>query len=182
MEILLILAVIIIAVYFAFRPKKEDEEESQPIPRLVNQENVKTYFKYPNETPTIYSVIEAYLETYKNTLKQYPLLVNPYAFMLTVRLIENGKTGTEFGVLHPDAINTDLKNQAEWTMSTLIKDTKRWYLDELVEVDGRKKKDFKDFVEYFGTKWAKIGAPNDPNNLNKNWLPNFRDTYPLFLP
>jgi hypothetical protein len=67
-------------------------------------------------------------------------------------------------------------------MSTLIKDTKRWYLDELVEVDGRKKKDFKDFVEYFGTKWAKIGVTNDPNNLNKNWLPNFRDTYPLYLP
>ncbi len=182
MEILLILAVIIIAIYFAFQPKKEDEEESQPIPKLVNEENVKSHFKYPDEIPTIYSVIEAYLETYKNTLKQYPLLVNPYAFMLTVRQIENGKKGTEFGVLHPDAKNTDLKNQAEWTMSTLVKDTKRWHLDELVEVDGKTRKDFKDFVEYFGTKWAKIGALNDPENLNKNWLPNFRETYPLYLP
>ena len=176
-----ILAIIIIVIYFAFRPKKEDEEEIKPDEK-VNMENVRTHFKFISEIETIFNVVEAYLETYKNTLKQYPLLVNPYVFMLTVRLIENGKTGTEFGVLHPDAINTDLKNQAEWTMSTLIKDTKRWYLDELVEVDGRKKKDFKDFVEYFGTKWAKIGAPNDPNNLNKNWLPNFRDTYPLYLP
>ncbi len=98
---LVVLAIIILAIYFAFRPRKEDEEESQSIPRLVNQENVKTYFKYPDETPTIYSVIEAYLEIHKNTLKQYPLLVNPYAFMLAVRMAEQGRKGREFGVLSP---------------------------------------------------------------------------------
>lgn len=173
-----ILAIIIIVIYFAFRPKKEDEEEIKPDEK-VNMENVRTHFKFISEIETIFTVVEAYLETYKNTLKQYPLLVNPYAFMLTVRLIENGKTGTEFGVLHPDAINTDLKNQAEWTMATLIKDTKRWYTGELAK---GKKEDYPSFVFYFADKWCPIGADNDPNNLNKNWLPNFQKYYSLFLP
>jgi hypothetical protein len=180
MEILLILAVIIIAIYFAFQPKKEDEEESQPIPRLVNQENVKTYFKYPDETPTIYSVIEAYLETYKNTLTQYPLLVNPYAFMLAVRMVEQGRKGREFGVMAQGAIDTDLETQAEWTMATLIKDTKRWHTDTLA--NEKKRSDYAGFIFYFGDKWCPIGADNDPNNLNKNWLPNFQKYYSLFLP
>lgn len=180
MEILLILAVIIVAIYFALQPKKEDEEESQLIPRLVNQENVKTYFKYPDETPTIYSVIEAYLETYKNTMKQYPLLVNPYAFMLAVRMCEQGRKGREFGVLAQGAIDTDLRTQAEWTMSTLIKDTKRWHTDTLA--NGKKKSDYPGFIFYFGDKWCPIGADNDPNNLNKYWLPNFQKFYSLFKP
>lgn len=174
-----ILAIIIIVIYFAFRPKKEDEEESQPDEK-VNMENVRTKFKFPSEIETIFSVVEAYLETYKNILNQYPLLVNPYAFMLTVRLIENGKKGTEFGVLHPDAINTDLKNQAEWAMSTLIKDNKRWHTDTLA--NGKKKSDYAGFIFYFADKWCPIGADNDPNNLNQYWLPNFQKYYALFLP
>lgn len=178
MEILLILAVIIIAIYFAFQPKKEDEEESQQ-DKKVNVENVRTHFKFISEIETIFNVVEAYLETYKNTLKQYPLLVNPYAFMLAVRMAEQGRKGREFGVLAQGAIDTDLETQAEWTMATLIKDTKRWYTGELAK---GKKEDYPSFVFYFADKWCPIGADNDPNNLNKNWLPNFQKYYSLFLP
>ena len=28
------------------------------------------------------------------------------------------------------------------------------------------------FVIYLGSKWAPIGADNDPTNLNRNWVPN----------
>lgn len=28
------------------------------------------------------------------------------------------------------------------------------------------------FIRYFGKSWAPIGASNDPNGLNKNWIPN----------
>ena len=178
MEILLILAVIIIAIYFAFQPKKEDEEESQQ-DKKVNVENVRTHFKFISEIETIFNVVEAYLETYKNTLKQYPLLVNPYAFMLAVRMAEQGRKGREFGVMAQGAIDTDLETQAEWTMATLIKDTKRWYTGELAK---GKKEDYPSFVFYFADKWCPIGADNDPNNLNKNWLPNFQKYYSLFLP
>ncbi len=30
----------------------------------------------------------------------------------------------------------------------------------------------KSFVGYLGSKWAPIGAENDPTNLNKNWISN----------
>lgn len=179
MEILLILAVIIIAIYFAFQPKKEDEEESQPDEK-VNMENVRIHFKFLDEIETIFNVVEAYLETYKNTLNQYPLLVNPYAFMLAVRMCEQGKKGREFGVLAQGAIDTDLETQAEWTMSTLVKDNKRWHTDTLA--NGKKKSDYTGFIFYFADKWCPIGADNDPNNLNQNWLPNFQKYYSLFLP
>lgn len=170
-----ILAIIILVIYFAFRPKKEDEEESQPKPKLVNEENVKAYFKYPDEIPTIYSVIEVYLETYKNTLAQYPLLVNPYAFMLAVRMCEQGRKGREFGVMAEGAIDTDLKTQAEWTIVTLIKDTIRWHRGKLAK---GKKEDYPTFIFYFSDKWC----PSEAHELNKNWLPNFQKFYGLFLP
>lgn len=173
-----ILAIIIIVIYFAFRPKKEDEEEIKPDEK-VNMENVITHFKFLNEIETIFPVVEAYLETYKNILKQYPLLVNPYAFMLAVRMCEQGRKGREFGVMAQGAIDTDLKTQAEWTMTTLIKDTKRWHTGELAK---GKKEDYPTFIHYFADKWAPIGAENDPNNLNQYWLPNFQKFYSLFLP
>jgi len=176
----IILAIIILAVYFAFKPKKEDEEENQPKPILVHEANVRAYFKYPSEIETIFSVVEAYLETYKNTLDQYPLLVNPYAFMLAIRMCEQGRAGCEFGVMAEGAWNTDLKTQAEWAMATLVKDTKRWHTNTLAT--GKDRKEYKDFIDYFGSKWAPIGAENDPYGLNQNWLPNFQKYYSLFLP
>lgn len=176
---LVVLAIIIIAIYFAFRPRKEDEEESQQ-DKKVNVENVRTHFKFISEIETIFTVVEAYLETYKNTLKQYPLLVNPYAFMLAVRMAEQGRKGREFGVMAQGAIDTDLETQAEWTMSTLIKDTKRWHTDTLA--NEKKRSDYPGFIFYFGDKWCPIGADNDPNNLNKYWLPNFQKFYSLFKP
>jgi len=169
-----ILAIIIIVIYFAFRPKKEDEEEIKPDEK-VNMENVRTHFKFISEIETIFNVVEAYLETYKNTLKQYPLLVNPYAFMLAVRMVEQGRKGREFGVLAQGAIDTDLETQAEWAISTLIKDTKRWHTGSLAK---GKKEDYRDFLHYFSDKWC----PPSAHEINQYWLPNFQKFYNLFLP
>ena len=170
----IVLGIIVVILYFILRPEEEHEEQMQK-----EKANILN-FKFPDEIPTIFSVVEAYLETYKNTLNLYPLLVNPYAFMLAVRMCEQGRKGREFGVMAQGAIDTDLETQAEWTMSTLIKDTKRWYTDTLA--NGKKKSDYPGFIFYFGDKWCPIGADNDPNNLNKNWLPNFQKYYSLFLP
>lgn len=30
------------------------------------------------------------------------------------------------------------------------------------------------FIEFMGGRWAPIGAENDPDNLNENWIPNVR--------
>ena len=173
---ILVLGVIVIILYFVLRPEEEEYEGQK---EKVNQENL-SHFKFPNEIETIFSVVEAYLETYKNTLNQYPLLVNPFAFMLAVRMCEQGKAGREFGVLAQGAIDTDLETQAEWTMATLIKDTKRWHTDTLA--NEKKRSDYAGFIFYFGDKWCPIGAENDPNNLNQHWLPNFQKFYSLFLP
>lgn len=39
------------------------------------------------------------------------------------------------------------------------------------------------YVEYFGNRWAPLGAKNDPKGLNANWVPNvyklWRGTTPL---
>ena len=75
----------------------------------LNWQNIKDLFPYPLEIPTIFSVVQAELEYYQDYLKKYPLLVNPYAFMLAVRMCEQGRKGREFGVLAQGAIDTDLK-------------------------------------------------------------------------
>ena len=31
-----------------------------------------------------------------------------------------------------------------------------------------------DFIEFLGNRYAPIGAQNDPNNLNKNWITNVK--------
>lgn len=39
------------------------------------------------------------------------------------------------------------------------------------------RRDFKgqgDFIEFLGSRYAPIGATNDPNNLNKNWITNVK--------
>jgi len=170
----IVLGIIVVILYFILRPEEEHEEQMQK-----EKANISN-FKFPDEIPTIFSVVEAYLETYKNTLNLYPLLVNPYAFMLAVRMCEQGRKGIEFGVMAQGAIDTDLETQAEWTKSTLIKDTKRWYTDTLA--NGKKKSDYPSFIHYFSDKWCPIGASNDPNNLNQHCLSNFQKFYKMFLP
>lgn len=32
----------------------------------------------------------------------------------------------------------------------------------------------REFVAYFGNRWAPVGADNDPTHLNANWVPNVR--------
>lgn len=174
----IILGIIVIFLYFFLRPEEEEEEEEEE-KSLVNEKNVKKYFKFQKEIETIFSVVDEYLQKYQNTLNTYPLLVNPYVFMLAVRMCEQGRKGREFGVLAQGAIDTDLETQAEWTISTLIKDTIRWHKGELLK---GKKSDYPTFIDYFADKWAPVGASNDPNNLNKNWLPNFLKYYNLFHP
>lgn len=33
---------------------------------------------------------------------------------------------------------------------------------------------YDDFVEFFGTRWAPVGAKNDPTGLNRNWVKNVK--------
>ena len=139
--------------------------------------NINKTFPYPCEIPTIFSVIEQSLEQNKEALCFNPLLVDPFAFLLAVRRQEGGRKGCEFGIMHKDAYDTDLRTQAEWTVATLVKDTIRWHTNALICVQGKSKKDFVDFIEYFGCKYCPVGASNDPYGYNKYWIPNVRKFY-----
>ena len=33
----------------------------------------------------------------------------------------------------------------------------------------------KPYVDFMGDRWAPLNVPNDPKNLNKNWIPNVKD-------
>jgi len=164
-----VLAIVVVILYLILKPEEEKNADKR-----ANT----THFKFPDEIPIIFDVVDEYLEKNEDMLKKYPLLVNPYAFMLAVRMCEQGRKGLEFGVMA--AKDTDLRTQAEWTMATLIKDTKRWYTNNLA--NGKSKSDYPSFISYFADKWSPVGASNDPTNLNKNWLPNFQKFYKQFLP
>jgi hypothetical protein len=42
-------------------------------------------------------------------------------------------------------------------------------LNDFMELDSER---FRKWINYLGSKWAPIGAMNDPHGLNKNWVPN----------
>lgn len=147
---------------------------------MLNWQGIKDKFPYPLEIPTIFAVVQAEEQGKKDFIKLYPFLVDPYAFMLSIRKQEAGRKGREFGVLHPQAINTNLVIQAEWCIATILNDTRRWHLDVLICVGGRKRKDFVDWVSYFSEKYCPIGVKNDPTGLNKFWLPGVRANYKDF--
>lgn len=137
----------------------------------LDTNSVKRNFKYPDELDTILEVTERYLERYKNTLKRYPLPINPYAFMLAIRTAEGGRKGFEFGVMA--AKDTDLEEQAAWTICTIIKNNLRWHM-------LRKQIPHLSYIAYFGGRWCPADADNDPHGLNKHWIPNVKYYYSLF--
>jgi len=143
---------------------------------MLNWQNIKDRFPYPLEIPTIFAVIQAEIDKHINQCVEYPFEVDVHAFMLAIRKQENGIAGVEFGIMHPQAVDTNLVIQAEWAMATIIKDTKRWHNNTLTCVKGKSKDDFVDWIEYFGTKYC---CPSlHPNN--KFWLPNVREFYKDF--
>ena len=99
------------------------------------------------------------------------------ATLFAIRKAENGKPGKEFGVLHPKAKGQKgesrektLDRQAGWAAATIISKRR----------SHEASKEGGDFVQYLGSKYAPVGAENDPSNLNKNWHKNvsgWRDVF-----
>lgn len=95
--------------------------------------------------------------------KEYGLDETKKKLLYAVRHVENGAQGKEFGVLVPEAMRfakdpDPMKSfiiQAKWAAGT-IRDR------------------FNGDLKQFSKRWAPIGASNDPNNLNANWLKNVK--------
>lgn len=84
-----------------------------------------------------------------------------FLILLAIRKAENGGLGNEFGIIHPKAKNTNLNTQAGWAAATVVKNRERW--------DGKD-----GFIDFLGSRYAPVGAKNDPKGLNRNWVRNVK--------
>ncbi len=90
---------------------------------------------------------------------EYELEGEARTLLFVIRIIENGKTPREFGVLvpramrYPDNPDKSFLTQARWAAGTI-------------------KKRFNGDLKAFADRYCPIDAENDPTGLNKNWYPN----------
>ena len=89
-----------------------------------------------------------------------------FTILLAIRKAENGRTGIEFGVLHPRATHQEnsLRVQAGWCAATISKTLKRW------KESGSEL----DFIAFLGNRYCPLEAENDPTGLNRHWIKNVR--------
>jgi len=133
------------------------QNKSQLVDQLISKSNqrsgVEKLFSSPKESEII-----------SNVAKEYKLDEVETKLLFAIREVENGRQGREFGVLKPEAMRFEndpdpmksLEIQAKWAAGTI-------------------EKRFNGDLKAFADRWAPIGAENDPDNLNKNWLPNILD-------
>ena len=72
--------------------------------------------------------------------------------------------------MHPEARETNLRTQAEWAIGTVKNNLERF----------ENQTEEKDFIAFLGKRYAPVGAENDPENLNQNWIKNVRYWYDAF--
>jgi len=145
-------------------------------------------FSFPEEIPTIMKIAEEYFS--KGDI-EYP--VNPYALLLAIREAEKGRKGFEFGII--SAKNTDLETQCRYACETIINNVKRFYQylqegersalserreDELCSRSAGFPLQCNDFITFLGSRYAPVGADNDPHNLNSHWVSNVKFFYNQF--
>lgn len=119
-------------------------------------------FSFPEEIPTIMKIAEEYFS--KGDI-EYP--VNPYALLFAIREAEKGRKGFEFGII--SAKNTDLETQCRYACETIINNVKRFH-----------RQTENDFITFLGSRYAPVGADNDPHNLNAHWVSNVKFFYNQF--
>lgn len=91
-----------------------------------------------------------------------------------IRHQENGRAGREYGVLHPRALGKSYRTQAGWCAATV---QKHW--DRYLKAGG-KSSDTKAFIVSLGKRYCPVGADNDPNDLNKHWIPKVTEFWEKF--
>lgn len=87
--------------------------------------------------------------------KEYHLSPFQTHALLCIRTIENGREGREYGVLTREALARSQRVQARWAAGTI-----RRRLHQPQDLTS------------FARRWAPVGASNDPDGLNRHWLPN----------
>lgn len=113
----------------------------------------------PKATTRALSVPSHEAQVIEQVAQQYKLSPEQTKLLYTIRKVENGRVGREFGVLNPEAMRfindpvLSFKTQAMWAAGTV----KKRYTGDLQE---------------FANRWAPVGVSNDPKGLNRNWVKN----------
>ena len=99
----------------------------------------------------------------------------PATFLAAIRIAENGRAGREFGVLSEAADTYD----AQCRIAALSIRNNQWrhvlrFREWPVDATGFLSEGF---VKFMQSRWAPIGADNDPNGLNANWSRNVFRVY-----
>ena len=158
--------VLITDAIIELQSRRQHQDDALLFDRLgLNRERILRSFSYLEEVGIILNLTERSFGPFR----QYP--VNPFALILAIRESERGRPGLEFGVMHPEARDTNLRTQAKWAIGTVKKNIERF----------ENQSEDTDFIAFLGKRYAPVGAKNDPEGLNQNWVKNVRYWYDAFL-
>ena len=107
-------------------------------------------------------------------------------FIATIRKVEDGRPGREFGVLSVHAPNYDSQLREACISvahrAALFEVHESCSCEPLFEYTSAHGMRYSDaFIRHFAGVWAPVqGADNDPTHLNDNWLNNAREIYSRF--
>jgi len=79
-----------------------------------------------------------------------------------IRYAENGKT-YQYGIIHKRCPK-GYRHQAGWCAATVQKNYDRW-----VKAGSKG-----EFITFLGGRYCPVGADNDPDKLNRHWIPNVK--------
>lgn len=98
-----------------------------------------------------------------------------WRILLAIRLAENGRDGRQFGVLHPRAVDTDLRTQAGWAAATIAANRRRF---AEIKNQNEKIKDVDvEFIEFLAQRYCPAAC--DPEG-HENWKRNVTWFYNRF--
>ena len=106
-----------------------------------------------------------------------------YQWIRTIRAIENGGEGKQFGVLGVGA--DSYQAQLEVCCTTVAHRLEIYPANPLQRcysaASVARMRYTRGWISYFASIWAPIGVSNDPTKLNSNWLSNALLTYSNFI-
>lgn len=101
-------------------------------------------------------------------------------FLRALRLVENGGPGREFGVLSVPA--PSYEDQARIAATTINRNLERFKRAGGQPVDPLSGRYTEEFVRFFSSRYAPVGADNDPSGLNRYHARNLARLYAQLAP
>lgn len=101
-------------------------------------------------------------------------------FLAAIRRVENGRPGREFGVMSVPA--PTYRDQARVAAETVRRNVERFEQRGKQAVDPASGRYTDEFVRFFSSRYAPIGASNDPNGLNRHHAQNLIRLYAKLAP